>query len=170
MEIAAHRYVVGGFEKLGQALAEGPENWMPGTLDSATGEIGELEADTPVGRLARYARIELGPPEVEPRQVIVPISWHSLEAAPLFPVFTGRLRLNLLADGTNRLELEGAYEPPAGVIGRAADVALLHALARATVEDLVQRIAGILTRNALSRAAAAQEAAGALVREDETWR
>jgi hypothetical protein len=170
MDVASHVYVVGEFEKLSQALVEGPANWMPGMFDSATGEVGELEAETPLGRLARYARIELGAPQADARQVIVPISWHALEAGPLFPVFTGRLRLNRLADGSNRLELEGGYEPPAGVIGRAGDVALLHAVAVATVQDFVHRVAGVLARNALSRSAAEQEAAGVLKREEETWR
>ena len=165
MDVSAHRALVGEFDKLSAGLAEGPENWMPGMFESAAGEIAELEAETPLGRLARYARFEVGLAHVSATEVVVPITWHSLEAKPLFPVMKGRLRLNRLPDGTNRLELEGHYEPPGGGLGRAADSAALYPVAAATVEDFVERVARVLSRNALSRSVSEQEAEGRLVRE-----
>lgn len=170
MNVAAHRAVNGEFDQLWAALAEGPENWMPGMFESATAKITELEADTPAGRLTRYAKIEVGAAKVAGREIVVPISWRSLEAQPLFPILSGRLRLYRLLDGTNRLELEGRYEPPAGAIGRAADAAALYGVAEATVDEFVERVAAVLSRNALGRSVAEQEAEGRLVREEETWR
>jgi hypothetical protein len=170
MNVAAHRDVIGEFDQLYAALAEGPQNWMPGMFESTTAKITELEADTPVGRLTRYAKIEVGAAEVAGSEVVVPISWRSLEAQTLFPILRGRLRLYRLPDGTNRLELEGRYEPPAGAIGRAADAAALYGVAQATIDEFVERVAAVLSRNALGRSMSEQEAEARLVREEKTWR
>ena len=169
MEVSAHRVVIGEFDKLSAGLAEGPENWMPGMFESPLGEIAELEADTPLGRLARYGRFEVGVAHVSPTEVVVPITWHSLEAKPLFPVMSGGLRLYRGSDGTNRLELKGRYEPPGGPLGRAADSAGLYSVAKATVENFLERCARVLSRNALGRSASEQEAGGRRVREEEPW-
>lgn len=130
--------------------------------ESSTGKITELEADTAVGRLARYARMKVSDAQVEKEEVAVPITWHSLEGEALFPTFEGRLRLYRVPDGTSRLELDGRYEPPGGVLGRAADTAAMHAIAQATVEDFVERIAAVLARNALGRSVSEQVDAGRL--------
>ena len=169
MEVSAHRAMVGEFDKLSAGLAEGPENWMPGMFESPVGEIAELVADTPLGPLTRYGRFEVGVAHVSPAEVVVPITWHSLEAEPLFPVMKGRLHLYRLSDGTNRLEFEGRYEPPGGAFGRAADSAGLYPVAEATVQNFVERCARVLSRNALGRSASEQEAEGRLVREEEPW-
>jgi hypothetical protein len=152
MNVAAHRAVIGEFDQLWAALAEGPENWMPGMFESAT------------------AKIEVGAAKVAGSEIAVPISWRSLEAQPLFPILSGRLRLYRLPDGTNRLELEGRYEPPAGAIGRAADAAALYGVTEATLDEFVERVAAVLSRNALGRSVSEQEAEARLVREEETWR
>lgn len=162
MDVLAHRAVIGEFDKLSDALAEGPANWMPGMFESATGKITELEAHIAFGGLTRRARIQVGPAQVEKNEVVVPITWRSLEAEPLFPILKGWLRLSRLPDDTNRLELEGHYEPPARIFGRAADAAVMHAVAEATVEDFVERVAAVLARNALGRSVADQVAAGRL--------
>ncbi|HXN78862.1 MAG TPA: hypothetical protein VN965_08855 [Candidatus Dormibacteraeota bacterium] len=154
--ISAHQKVIGEYDKLRDALLEGPANWMPGMYESATGKITELEADTTFGRLARYARMKIDRAQVETDEVVVPVTWHSLESEALFPTFEGRLRLYRAPDGTSRLELDGHYSPPGGFLGRAADAAALYAVAHATVEDFVKRIAGVLARNALGRSVAEQ--------------
>jgi hypothetical protein len=133
---------------------------MPGMYESATGKITELEADVALGRLARYARMKVDDAQVESDEVAVPIGWHSLENEALFPTFEGRLRLYRVPEGTSRLELAGHYVPPGGVLGRAVDAAAMRAVAQATVEDFVERIAGVLARNALGRSVAEQVDAG----------
>ena len=160
--ISAHQKVIGEYDKLRDALLEGPANWMPGMYESATGKITKLEADTAFGRLARYARMKVAGAHVEKEAVVVPITWRSLEGQALLPTFEGRLRLYRVPDGTNQLELEGHYAPPGGVLGRAADAAAMYAVAQATVEDFVERIAGVLARNALGRSVAEQVDAGQL--------
>jgi hypothetical protein len=160
--ISAHLKVIGEYDKLRDALVDGPANWMPGMYESATGKIAELEVDTPFGRLARYARVKVASARIENDEVVVPITWHSLESEALFPTFEGRLRLYRVPDGSNRLELDGHYAPPGGVLGRAADAAATYGVAPATVEDFVKRIAGVLARNALGRSVAEQVDAGHL--------
>ena len=160
--ISAHLKVIGEYDKLRDALLEGPANWMPGMYESATGKITELEADTAFGRLARYARMKVASAHVEKEAVVVSITWRALEGQTLFPTFEGRLRLYRVPDGTNQIELDGHYAPPGGVLGRAADAAAMYAGAQATVEDFVERIAGVLSRNALGRSVAEQVDAGQL--------
>lgn len=160
--ISARQTVIGEYDKLREALLEGPANWMPGMYESATGKITELEADTVFGRLARYARMKIDAAQVEKDEVVVPITWHSLESEALFPTFEGRLRLYRVPGGTSRLALDGHYAPPGGALGRAADSAAMYAVARSTVNDFVKRIAGVLARNALGRSVAEQVDAGRL--------
>lgn len=160
--ISAHQHVIGEYNKLRDALLEGPANWMPGMHESATAKITELEADTPFGRLARYARMKVASTQIEKDEIVVPLMWHSLEGEALFPTFEGRLRLYRTRDGSNRLELDGHYAPPGGVLGSAADAAAMYAVAQATIEDFVERIADVLARNALGRTVAEQVDAGKL--------
>lgn len=63
--ISARQKVLGEYDNLRDALVEGPANWMSGMYESATGKITELEADTPIGHLARYARDGLDLAEAE---------------------------------------------------------------------------------------------------------
>lgn len=167
MQVSAQATVIGEFDKLRDALVEGPPNWMPGMYESPTGKITNLEADTPFGRLVRYARIQVANAQLETNEVIVPLSWHSLEAEAVFPVFKGRLRLSRSPDGTNRLELQGDYQPPGGIIGHTADAAALYGVAEATVQDFVERISGVLARNALGRSVDEQVRSGRLTLEQE---
>jgi hypothetical protein len=160
--ISAQRKVSGEYDKLCDALMEGPQNWMPGMYESATGKITQLEADTPIGRLARYARMNVGAPRLDRQRVVVPITWRSLEAEPLFPAFTGNIRLKQIPDGLNVLQIDGNYEPPGGPLGRATDAAVMAAIAKETINDLVERVAGVLARNALGRTVAEQVKAGHL--------
>jgi hypothetical protein len=160
--ISAQQKVSGEYDKLCDALLEGPQNWMPGMYESATGKITQLEADTPIGRLARYSRMNIGAARLDRHRVVVPITWRSLEAEPLFPTFTGNIRLKRLPEGINLLRIDGIYEPPGGPLGRAADAAVMATIARETIKDFVQRVATVLARNALGRSVAEQVRAGHL--------
>jgi len=63
------------------------------------------------------------------------ISWRAATAAPLFPVFAGRLLIR-----PSEMSIEGLYAPPGGVIGRVADRVLLHVAANATARWLLAEI------------------------------
>ena len=79
-----------------------------------------LDLGTPV-RIADGWRLEVG--------------WQASSAAPLFPVFSGWLRV-----GPAELRIEGLYAPPGGVIGRVADRMLLHVAANGTAHWLLREI------------------------------
>ena len=63
------------------------------------------------------------------------IGWRASSLAPLFPVFAGTLVIR-----SGELTLSGSYAPPGGVIGRAADRALLHIAAEGTARWFLARI------------------------------
>lgn len=162
VKISAHQDVIGEFNQLRAALTGGPSSWVPGPQESETATVVELAADTPFGRLSQFARLEMGTPELHEGEVILPISWVALEGEAFFPTLYGELGLKLVADGRSELELRGLYAPPMGLIGQAADVVMMNAVAKATVEDFVQRVAGVLSRNALGRSVDEQVTAGRL--------
>lgn len=65
----------------------------------------------------------------------VEIQWRAASAAPLFPVFSGLLRI-----GPDDLAISGLYAPPGGMVGRIADRALLHVAATGTARWLLGEI------------------------------
>jgi hypothetical protein len=65
----------------------------------------------------------------------VEIQWRAASAAPLFPVFSGLLRI-----GPHDLAISGLYAPPGGMVGRIADRALLHVAATGTARWLLGEI------------------------------
>lgn len=160
MKLSAHRSVLGEFDKLRDSLVDGPANWMPGSFDSAAAAVMELQAEMPLGRLKRYAAIDVGTVHENANEVVVPVTWRSLEAERLFPEFRGLIRLQRSDDGHHRLELDGDYKPPGGVIGRLVDAAALRRVAHATAENFLGRVAAVLGRNALGRTVAQEVASG----------
>jgi len=64
----------------------------------------------------------------------------------VFPQFHGTLRLRIETVDSTRLTLEGAYRPPLGLAGRAFDLLIGRRIARATMTDLIDRIAHALER------------------------
>ncbi len=65
----------------------------------------------------------------------VEIGWRASSLAPLFPVFAG-----VIVVRGDEITLSGSYAPPFGVIGRAADRALLHIAAEGTARWLLARL------------------------------
>jgi hypothetical protein len=63
------------------------------------------------------------------------IGWRASSHAPQIPVFAGTLVIR-----SGELTLSGSYAPPGGVIGRAADRALLHIAAEGTARWFLARI------------------------------
>ena len=93
----------------------------------------------------KAALLDLGPLWRTATGYELEIGWRAATAAPLFPVFSGRLHI-----GGMDLRIEGIYAPPGGVVGRIADRVLLHTAANATARWLL----GELDRAAASRSPA----------------
>jgi len=72
------------------------------------------------------------------------IEWHA--GTRLFPNFHGTLRLRIATIESTRLTFEGAYRPPLGTFGLVFDALLGRRIARATMRELLERIAAGLER------------------------
>ena len=131
-------------------LERGPDGWE---LRSSNGGIRRFAVDlrlrlggeaTGLTTFGKAAWVDLGTVRRVGAGYVVPIEWQASSAAPLFPVFSGELRVE-----ADRLSVNGLYAPPGGPVGRIADRALLHVAATGTARWLL----GDIVR-------AAREAAG----------
>ena len=89
-----------------------------------------------IGPVRKAAIIEIGPAQKAGDGIVVAIAWRSATAAPLFPVFAGRLSVT-----SSEVLLDGRYAPPFGALGMLIDQTLLHFVARRTASALVARLA-----------------------------
>ncbi len=127
------------------ALAGHDAVWLPGAT--------ELEAVRGLRRFAVDLRFRVGPGDVSlltfrkaalldlgsPHRGadgwVTEIGWRASGAAPLFPVFSGQLKI-----GPIQLTIDGLYAPPGGSLGRIADRVLLHIAAQATARWLLDQV------------------------------
>jgi hypothetical protein len=128
-------------EVVAAALTEGPAGWEPRdapagfrryAIDLRLRLGGESAALT---TFRKAALVDVGPVRRVERGYLVEIGWRAATAAPLFPVFSGELRV-----GPDDLSLSGLYAPPGGVVGRLADRALLHVAATGTARWLLREL------------------------------
>jgi hypothetical protein len=96
-------------------------------------------SDRPVA-FPKSMLVRLGEPRRGARGWTVPIEWQAATLTPLFPVFVGRVWIDLVG-----VSIEGHYAPPFGVIGVVLDRALLGIAARATAKVMVGRFVDALS-------------------------
>ncbi|MCC6618053.1 MAG: hypothetical protein IT341_03325 [Chloroflexi bacterium] len=84
---------------------------------------------------SKAALLDIGTPARTASGWAVECGWRASSAAPLFPVFSGKL---LIEPG--ELAIDGLYAPPGGVIGRVADRMLLQVAANGTARWLLGEI------------------------------
>ena len=84
------------------------------------------------------------------------VEWEAV-GTRLFPQFHGTLRLRIAGEGTY-LTLEGAYRPPLGGAGQIFDRVIGRRIARATMRELLERIAADMEKR--EAAYRAHEASG----------
>jgi hypothetical protein len=125
-----------------RTLTSGASEWLGTPAGSPTEGLAsylcDLELSVGPGRrftFRKAAIVSLGSPHREADRWIVPIEWRAATAAPLFPVFVGRL-----VASPDSLVLEGRYAPPFGVVGHVLDHALLGIAARRMATWLLARI------------------------------
>lgn len=122
-------------------LADGPEGWEerdgpPGFRRFAIDLRLRLGSDaTGLTTFRKAALVDLGLPRATEHGYVVDIGWRAATAAPLFPVFSGELRI-----GPEQLELRGLYAPPGGAVGRLADRALMHVAATGTARWFLREL------------------------------
>jgi hypothetical protein len=128
-------------EALAAMLRAGPTTWEErpgpaGTRRFAVDlrlRVGNDSATLTTFRKAAF--VDLGEVRAAEDGFVVEIGWHAATAAPLFPVFSGELRI-----GPDELALSGLYAPPGGVVGLIADRALLHVAATGTARWLLDEL------------------------------
>lgn len=122
-------------------LERGPDGWE---LRSSNGGIRRFAVDlrlrlggeaTGLTTFGKAAWVDLGTVRQVGDGYVVAIEWQASSAAPLFPVFSGELRVE-----ADRLSVNGLYAPPGGPVGRIADRALLHVAATGTARWLLSDI------------------------------
>ena len=93
--------------------------------------------------LAKTVRLAHGAPVRATEQTTVPLTWRATGTPALFPVMEADLVLTAMGGGYSHLTFRGSYQPPFGILGRAADT-VLHRLAEVTVRRFTERLAAAL--------------------------
>jgi hypothetical protein len=119
-------------------LLDEPWRLFQGATGSRTGLLSVPVAGFQVGR---PARIVLGAAVAEPGRVRLSVEWRARSAAPLFPTMRAELVATPVNAGTVRLDLDGRYRPPAGILGRLADRLIGRRVAVASLSGLVDGLA-----------------------------
>lgn len=144
VRLAASGPLPGDPDRLAVALADAT---LPLLADEIRGEgdlrrfavdlrlqVGAPTAGRTTFRKAAY--LDLGRPVRTAAGWELEIAWRASTAAPLFPVFSGRLGLT-----RGELTIDGLYAPPGGIVGRVADRMLLHVAANGTARWLLAELA-----------------------------
>jgi hypothetical protein len=70
---------------------------------------------------------------------IMEIAWKPHEGGP-YPIFRGTLSVEDVGGNFSRLDLDGAYDPPLGIVGAAFDAVVGHRIAVAGARQLLEEI------------------------------
>ncbi len=106
--------------------------------------IGSLEVGTDVTiEVGAIEELPHGPLGHAPMTRIA-LKWKAARAAALFPSMEAVLSLYALSKDETQLDLDGAYQPPLGLIGSALDALALGRLADASVHRFVSDVAAQL--------------------------
>ena len=133
------------FERVRAAMRQHPLEWLAGPAGDA-GRDGQrmlLEVGLEVRShpVSGPAWLEVGEPVTGERFALLPLSLGVEDQEGLFPTFTGSLDAAWLGAGRTQLALSAQYEPPFGLLGRAADRALLHRAAEAVAQHFLREVA-----------------------------
>lgn len=148
-------------DELAEILSHRPADWLRPFLRIAYHE-GEalatrLEAKLGPVRLAKRIVVHLGDPFTDDGSVVVPLRWEAAGYRALFPVFEGRFVLRPLSREFTEVAVEGAYDPPGGLLGDIVDRSVAHRAAERSVVNLLDNLRAAIE----SRATAEGRVAGA---------
>lgn len=132
------------FDAAEAILLREPLEWLPEVASGTEARRDRLLSDVGVGkglRLHRPVEVEVHEPVRVSGRTVLPITWRAANRAAFFPGMEADLELAPLGPGSSQLALTGRYTPPLGAVGRAADRALLHRVAEATVRDFLRGVA-----------------------------
>lgn len=144
------------FRSLEGVLASGPSGWLAGPREDDRPSA-ELDVRLGSSRIARRVVVRTGALTswIGHGRCRLPISWRAAEHPDRYPSLVGSLDLEEVAPRRTKLTLRAAYHPPAGLLGEAADRAVMHVVAEASLRAFLDRIARVLERAAMSEELAA---------------
>lgn len=94
-------------------------------------------------RIERNVEFHLKTKPAYPGYRLIDLSWSPKDGGP-FPTFEGTLSIAEDAVGWSRIEIDGSYRPPFGLVGLAFDAAIGHRIAQATATELLAEIKRLL--------------------------
>jgi hypothetical protein len=140
------------FHDVRLAMLRDPREWLA-SLGAEAGEEGDrlvvqVGLEVAGRQVGGRAQLEVGEPMTTDRVVMLPVRLRARDHRRLFPTMEGSLDIAWLGHDRTYLSLSLTYEPPLGVMGRAADRALLHRVAETAVQRLLHAVAQELTARA----------------------
>ena len=143
-ELHLERQLDAPYDTVEAALREGPQRWLPAFRSAGGRQTAELAFAEGGGRIVRRIEIDVGPVQKFAYGVTVHVSWKGAQRAELYPELDGHLRVEPVEAPATKLRFDARYVPPAGRLGATVDRALMHRVARSSVEDFMDRVAGLL--------------------------
>ncbi len=132
------------FAQAEAALLQAPREWLPGIARAAGSEgdvmLAEVGFGPPGLRVRKRVAVAIGTPLRFPFKTLLPVSWRATGAESLFPEMEGDLEVAPFGPCKTQLSMNARYRPPFGAVGAAADRALLHRVAEATIREFVERV------------------------------
>lgn len=130
-------------ETVERLLLQDPHAWLPFIAGDANARAEALLTEVGFGRAGRRVQkkvqLEIGEVLRFPSKTVLPIHWVATGPQNLFPAMDADVEVAPLGSFWTQLSISARYEPPLGTIGRAADRAILHRVAEATVKDFLDR-------------------------------
>lgn len=81
---------------------------------------------------------------MSPAKTTLQIEWEATKMPHFFPFMKAELSIYPLTSTETQLDLEGNYDPPLGLLGKAVDAVVGHRIAEASVHQFVEDISAYL--------------------------
>jgi hypothetical protein len=78
---------------------------------------------------------------MSPAKTVLQLEWESSKMPSLFPFMQAELSIYPLTSTETQLDLEGNYNPPLGLLGKAIDAVVGHRIAEASVHQFIKDVA-----------------------------
>ena len=90
--------------------------------------------------IVSYIDMQSGPD----KQMVVELNWEATRAPHWFPTMVAQLSVMPFEEDKTRLDFQGEYEPPLGLIGQAVNAVVGHQIAESSVRQFVSEVANYL--------------------------
>ena len=151
--LRAYDYVNHPYPQVRRVLLEDAAGLFQRATTVATSRAASLRAQLHAhfGPLDLGAEVEIRVIPIEHRQsplggpaTRVTLEWKAVKHPGAFPVMHATLAFYGLTESETQLELEGTYEPPLGMLGKAVDAVIGRRIAEASVLRFIQEVAARL--------------------------